>query len=352
MPRERILLLLFGGIGDLLMFTPALDVLAKSFPQVPIDALVRSGAGARVLRDNPALSRIIPYHRNSSNRLQERLKLLRTLRQGHYTRSITICVDFDYKTGLLALLAGAKWRMGPDVRHHGIFYTRKIPMSPQTHYIDRNYALVQLAGADAPLESRKLHFFLNQQEREAAVRFLQEHGISSKEFLVGIHPGCGTWRLERRWPREYYSQLIKRIIRETKARVLLLGGAEEKETLEAIRQEVDSGVISQDPNASLGEYAALVERCSLFIGNDGGAWHLAAAMQTPTISLMGPTDPTWVGHPGKQHLVLQSGLPCSPCLDMYDYASRGCAAQTCMRAITVSQVMQAVQQRLGQEPKN
>ncbi len=103
--NKKILLLLFGGIGDVLLFTPALEALRKEFPEARIDAIVRNNGGARVLKYNPYINNIIVYNRNSIKRTSERLKLFRQVFGQKYDISITISCDFDYKTGLIALLS-------------------------------------------------------------------------------------------------------------------------------------------------------------------------------------------------------------------------------------------------------
>ena len=73
--RKRILLFLFGGIGDVLLFTPALEALGKEFPEAYIDAVVRSNGSSRVLKYNPYINDIIAYNRNSANQTSEALRL-------------------------------------------------------------------------------------------------------------------------------------------------------------------------------------------------------------------------------------------------------------------------------------
>ena len=341
---QRILLLLFGGIGDVLLFTPALEALAKEFPKVPIDAVVRNDNGERVLKYNPYINDIIVYDKNNVNRISERFRLLRRIRREKYITSITICVDFDYKTGLLALLSGATKRIGPNIRRHGIFYNVKVPIPSHQHFIFRNYELVKRAGVIQPLDET-MRFYLDREERLFAQKFFESHGLATEDIVVGIHPGGSPWRIARRWPRDKYIEVINLLIKKGSLKVILMGGPDERETVDEILEK-SPGVIPANAPMTLGQFAALIERCTLFLCNDGGPTQVAAAIGTPTITIVGPTDPRAFAPIGKQHTVVKTHLPCSPCIDCYDYNSDGCEEQTCMKSITVSQVMEVISEKL------
>jgi ADP-heptose:LPS heptosyltransferase len=259
--------------------------------------------------------------------------------------SITHCVDFDYKTGLLALLSGAKKRIGLNIRRHGIFYNQKVPMPSDLHLIHRNYDLVKKAGVKQPL-SELPRFYLDSEERISAQRYMEHHHIIPSDFIVGIHPGGGLWRKARRWPKENFIELINRLIQEPGLKILLLGGPDEKSLVDEIFKETHPGVVFSNA-PTLGEFGALMEQCNLFLCNDGGLLHIAGAVGTPTIALFGPTDHRVFAPIGKQHLVIRKNLPCSPCIDIYNYQSDACHEITCLKFISVSEVFNIIMDKVN-----
>lgn len=103
------------------------------------------------------------------------------------------------------------------------------------------------------------------------------------------------------------------------------------------------GYLRENPiiaHTNLRELAALTERCNLFISNDSGPVHVAAAMRTSTIAIFGPSDPRKYAPYGSGHLVLRKDLPCSPC------GRHRCKSHECMNLITVEDVLEAVRTQL------
>jgi ADP-heptose:LPS heptosyltransferase len=343
--HKKILLFLSGGIGDVLCFTPALEALGKEFSEAQIDAIVRNNGSERVLKYNPYINNILVYKRNNINQKAERINLLRRILGQKYTTSITFCVDFSYKTGLAALLSGASRRIGPKIGHQGIFYNVKVHMPDNKHFIYRNYDLVKNAGVNRPL-NLNLRFYLDDQERTFTKNFLQSKHIKSAHKIVGVHPGGGTWRKIRRWPKDKYIKVINCIVKEQGIKVVLMGGPDEKQLVNEILKETSNQVIAANNNLTLGQFAALVGRCDLFLGNDGGPLQIASAMGTPTVGIVGFTDPAVFAPIGSKHVIVRKKLPCSPCIDYYDYNSDACEEQTCMKEINVSQLIDVIKKKV------
>ena len=344
--EHRILLLLFGGVGDVLLFTPALEALAKEFPGIPIDAVVRNNGGERILKFNPHINQLIIYNWISQNRTVQKFNLLKRIIKGKYTISITHCVDFDYKTGLVALLSGAKKRIGPDIRPHSLFYNLKVPMPEDQHFVHRNYLLVRKAGVKQPLDET-LQFFLGREEKTYAEQFMDHSGIKPSHILIGIHPGGGLWRTSRRWPKENFRELILRLINQPHIKILLMGGPSEREMVNEMENEIGPPILVADKQLTLGEFGALIQRCHLFVCNDGGPLQMAAAVGTPTMVVVGPTNIKAFAPLGGQHTIIRKPLPCSPCIDYYNYQSDACSELTCLKTISVLEVFNTIMDKVN-----
>ena len=98
---------------------------------------------------------------------------------------------------------------------------------------------------------------------------------------------------------------------------------------------------------TLKELAALLPRCDLFFGNDGGPLQLAVALGVPTVSIFGPESPEVYGPPpDDSNTVLFAGISCSPCLNVYAHKSSPCEKNECMRKITARAAIEAIARQL------
>jgi ADP-heptose:LPS heptosyltransferase len=100
---------------------------------------------------------------------------------------------------------------------------------------------------------------------------------------------------EKRWPAERYAALADRLRAEHGARVVLLGGPGDRTVVDAVRSTAAAPPDDLSGARPLAEVAAIIEACDLYVGNDSGIAHLAAAVGTPVVAVFGPTDPRRYG---------------------------------------------------------
>jgi heptosyltransferase II len=98
---------------------------------------------------------------------------------------------------------------------------------------------------------------------------------------------------------------------------------------------------------TLAELAALLSRCTLFLGGDSGPLHLASGVGIPSVSLYGPTDPSTNGPIGPNSRVIRAAVDCSPCYDLSGPPECRRGDVICMGAIAVDQVWPAVREMLS-----
>jgi ADP-heptose:LPS heptosyltransferase len=129
-----------------------------------------------------------------------------------------------------------------------------------------------------------------------------DSGIRDKPWIA-IHPAGGVnpgmTLLSKRWPAARFAALAERLIEERDARILVLGGPEDravaKVVLDALPPRHRSAALDLSGQLSLGATAAAIQRCALFIGNDTGVSHLACGVGTPALMIFGPTNPKRYG---------------------------------------------------------
>jgi SAM-dependent methyltransferase len=131
-------------------------------------------------------------------------------------------------------------------------------------------------------------FPILQSERDEAEEFFARHGIDDHGVLAAIHPG--GMGAHKRWPAERFGRVACWLSENLGARVVVVGGPENERIMERVRSAGRGEAVVSAPFLSLGAVAALLERCSLFLTNDSGPMHLAAALGVPTVAIFGQTN--------------------------------------------------------------
>ncbi|MCE2413600.1 glycosyltransferase family 9 protein, partial [Candidatus Poribacteria bacterium] len=187
---------------------------------------------------------------------------------------------------------------------------------------------------------------LTQAERTAAHNFLTKADLKSERLLIGIHPG-GNWEYKL-WDGKNYADVASILAEKRNATILLFAGPNERhlQTQVAEMMEVPPMLVK---TGDLRHLAALISACDVYIGNDTGPMHIAAAVGTPVVALFGSTNHMRSGPYGDPHTVLQSGinLGCNPC-----HPGRhpgGCDVGSCavIAGITTEQVLAAVERYIS-----
>lgn len=196
--------------------------------------------------------------------------------------------------------------------------------------------------------SGRTEFWVNSESKSVVERFLTQSGHEDGLPLLAIHCG-GRHFIRKRWPVEYFAQLVRELISGLGLQVVIIGGAEDQEIAQGLQERVN--VISAVGRLSLMETGVLLQKCQLMIGNDSGPLHLAAALDVKTIGLFGPTSP-WQFYPysGPRHRCIYKQYSCSPCYrfggSLLQYLPR-CSRPYCMEAISVTEVFQMVREMLS-----
>jgi lipopolysaccharide heptosyltransferase II len=337
-------------IGDVIMTTPLLDVLKRNHPQARITYVV--GSWSKVIAEHsPAVDEVIDCGRigiAGHYSLKEYLALARRLHREHF--DLAFVLDRSPMVNLLPWLAGIPRRVGPDSLGRGFSLTDRVPVSISADHL-QHQAEIYLDLA------RKLKLRINQPRMSFVPTPTEEQTAlrsNSPQVVVfaggGSNPGMNL--TAKRWPLDRYRELVGRLVHELGARVLLIGGADDRELNEQMLTDLDvpeGSVINQAGEKSFGETAAQITASALFIGNDSSPMHLAAAVGTPVIAIFGPTSPQEYGpYPpdDPHHIALWRHPEGRPCFFLG--RMQPCANCTCMQAITVDEVWSAVQRLLSQ----
>lgn len=299
-PRyRRILLLKPCCIGDVIFATPLLGVLRRAYPESHIDWAVATPA-ADALRDHPHINALIDTGSlaNPASRPLSMLRLIAALRRGRY--DLVVVPDRSRLLTVAALLSGIQSRAGLDSGGRGATYTMRAPVEPNAirHEADIYLDVARAMGLDtsgvwayAPPGSEAL---------AEADALLHRLGVEGGK-LVLVHPGggvnAGMRMMEKRWPAPNFAALAERIAAAfgPEARIAVLGRPSDQPAIDALRASLKTPSLDLSNGPSLAATAALATRAALYIGNDNGVAHLAAAAGARALLIFGPSDPRRYG---------------------------------------------------------
>ncbi|MCG9131772.1 glycosyltransferase family 9 protein [Candidatus Poribacteria bacterium] len=317
---KKILIFSFSFIGDAVLSTAVIQPLRKHFPDAHITFLVGARA-VDLLATDPNIDATLVYdNRGEHAGWRGRLRLIKTLRHNKFDLVVNL------RDSLTARCIGAE--------HWGM-----VRGDSNRHAVTRYLEILQRYNLD--ITDAHPHLQLTGDEQAAAHRFLTEAGIPSEQLLIGIHPG-GNWKYKL-WGAENYASVANTLCEEQNAAILLFAGPNERELQVQITKKMDiPPILVQTQN--LRHLAALISICDVYIGNDTGPMHIAAAVDTPVVALFGSTNHIRSGPYGEKHSVVQSGieLGCNPCHPGRNPG--GCGAGSCevIAGIMVEQVLAAV----------
>ena len=336
----NILIVKLSSLGDIVHTLPSLIALRKRFPHAHI-TWVAGESASDILMNNPHLDELLitrgrrwrsrPFSQNNLSDLSGFVKRLRS-------RRYDITIDFQglLKSALVVALAKGKRKIGyggaREFAH--IFYSEKVDLETmELHAVDRYLNLIKHLGCNT--DNPEFCIPVTDDDNNEVEQILASNGILIKgKKIVGVNP-TGRW-ISKRWPQGKYLELARRIAAVENVVVVFIGGADEKDIVDAACPTEYKNVINLAGRTSLGRLSAILKRMDVLITNDTGPMHIAAALGTRVIAIFGPTNPVRTGPYGTDNTVIQAGMDCVPCY------RKECAAMICMDAIDVDTVFRAV----------
>jgi lipopolysaccharide heptosyltransferase II len=329
---QSILFIRIDRVGDMVLSTPAFRAIKAALPQVHLTVMA-SPINAPILKNNSDVDDIIIYDRFAS--LYEKIRFIIQIRSHQFSLAIDPHTDYELKTACLTSMSGATHRIGYAACGREIFFNCSSPrIEKNMHFVDVTLDLLKYIGI--PAKNKKPTLNISKDEHTWANKWIHENGFQNKK-IIAVHPGA--YYETQRWLPEYYAELIRLILRQTKTDVVLFGGSSDSKFIADIqtRNKNDICTYIQD---DLRKFFAILSQCDVLICNNSGPLHSAVALNIPTISFMGPTvKELWMPLGDNHHVFRKDNLPCIGCSLGY------CKIKThdCMRLIKPSMVFEAVE---------
>ena len=201
------------------------------------------------------------------------------------------------------------------------------------------------AGLKKPLEPFQLK--VPETDSQKARARLQTQG-HDQIFRVALAPGSGHAR--KNWPLEHYAGLARLLEEQYKAEIWWILGPAETGWQTELQKEFSAQELRLLQDLPLGQLAAVLAEFQLYVGNDSGVTHLAAALSRPAVvAIFGPSDPVIWAPPGERTIVIASEQPCAPCTPGREI---NCPEAVCLQALTPAKVLAAIREQRKSEIEN
>lgn len=295
-PPQKALILQPCCLGQVMMTTPLLAALSEAFPEARFDWAI-SGWALQAIGGNRRVTRTIrsgpgDLAHNSREEMRDFLETVK--REGYDTCFIPSVSPLATR---VARQAGIPQRVGLSMGRQAKPDLIAQSLAAERWTARRYLALAAAVGVpETILNTVEMEFAPTDSDRTAMVRRLvEEFDWLGDTPLVVLHPGGGDnperRDLDIRWPAHRFARLANHLRKTHGARIILVGLAEERALAGEVAGMVPFPITNQAGQMSLGEVAALCELAGLYVGNDVGSTHVAAATGCPTLAIYGPTDP-------------------------------------------------------------
>lgn len=329
---EKILVRMPNWVGDLVMATPVLADLRKAFPKALITAMCRKHL-ADLLEKEEAIDELFCFEKpsNSFSRREDLKNIVGKIQAGKYDTGILLTHSFS--SAWWFWLGKVQRRIGFRSFFRQFFLTDAISFPIEKEHQVMTYKRL-LAPLGIPISQTAPRLFFDEKEKKQALQLLMQHGWTQGKKWIGINPGA-AYGSAKCWPPERFRALAMRLLLETEAWIVFFGDAKTWELVKEICRNLPNRVIDLAGITSLKELICLIDECSLFITNDSGPMHIAAALKKPLIALFGSTDEKKTGPYDAKEAVIRKKVGCSPCFQ------KKCPIDfSCMKQISVDEVVE------------
>ena len=338
MKYKKILLIQTAFPGDIVLTTPLISGLKKMFPESSL-TVITTPQSAELLKDMNVIDSLLSYDKKGRDKgILNLFRLIGNLRKEKF--DLCISPHLSSRTAFMALGTSAKTRVGFSDASLSFCYNKKVVKNKGLHETQRILSLLMPLEVDVEEIDKTPLLEISPEIVKKAETILNNVGIAASDKIVAIAPGS-VWGTKR-WTAEGYAAIVDRLMGTVGIKVILIGSPAERETGDRILDIAKNSPADLIGKTRLRDLIAVIDRCSLLIGNDSAPGHIAAARSVPVVSIFGPTAPSFGYAPyGKNVQIVEKDIPCRPC---HHHGPMNCPEGhfRCMKDLTVDDVMMAV----------
>ena len=335
---RKVLVVRLRSIGDTVLATPSLFALKRFLPNAQVDILVEDWV-APVLSNHPHVDNVIALERGG---FMTRARTARELRAANY--DVVYNLHGGTTSTFLTRATGARHRVGFKSYQYGQLHNHQAPsplllwQQPKTHSVEQQLALLGWTGV--PVTDRpRTSLGISPKAAETVEQLLNEAGLSEQNIAL-IHPAAAF--ATKQWAVEKFARVVE-FLAERGFTSIAIAAPNEQALLEQLRSATFVNVLTFA--LSLPEVTALAARSQLFVGNDSGIAHIAAAVGTPSVVVFGSSNIAhwrpWNSAPAE---VVFEEMPCQPC---HGYFCEQFAQPECILRVPIGRVTAAIDRLLS-----
>ncbi|MBZ5496875.1 MAG: lipopolysaccharide heptosyltransferase II [Acidobacteriia bacterium] len=341
------------------MSVPALKEIRRRFPNARISLLVRPWV-QDVYAAADFVDEILLYHKPGKHQGWNGMRRLAVeLRRRRF--EMTILLQNAIEAALIAFWARIPLRLGYARDGRRLLLTHAIQIDPAVSGLHQAYYYLGILAGAGLIENRpwehtdyrldSIEIRVRESDSRAAREMLRTHGIDPGAPVVGLNPGA-SYGSSKRWPTERFAAVADTLAREFGARIVIFGAPREIQVACEVAARMISQPVVLAGRTTLGQLMGLIRECNLFITNDSGPMHLAAALNVPQLAIFGSTSEIATGPLSDRAQVIKHQVDCNPCF------LRECPIDfRCMLGVAVDDVVRAARGKLsvidaGGEVKN
>jgi heptosyltransferase-2 len=332
---DKILIVRFSSLGDIILTTPVIGALSAQFPGSKISFLTKTRY-ADLLRNDPRISHLIEFDPTGRHKgLSGFRRLIADLRSCDFDLLVDLHANLRsffvryLAKSVLKLKYRKRWWSRFSMVHFKFLKTKVV------HTTDCYLDVLRKIQVEIPKEDPSI--YLGPEDVEFSDHFLLERNVKK-------HPGA-KWETKR-WDKEKFTEACRTLIDKLNCRILLFGNAGEEKLVDDIKRDLPEEKLILAVGLPLGRFMSLIKRCDCLITNDSGPMHMASALGVPVVAIFGPTHPKLGFAPmGSSDVVLCADVKCSPCSL---HGEKRCSKKSrfCMDLIQPEMVAEAVERIL------
>jgi heptosyltransferase-2 len=328
----KLLIRATNWVGDAIMALPALRAVRTRFPEAEITILAR-----------PYVAFIYKNQRVCDNMMFVDYKrdMVGEIREQKFDKALLLQNAFE--AAWFAWRAGILERIGYARDGRSLLLTKAVPVpKPGEIPSHEQYYYLELLRRAGWLDSLPNETFIGldvpEENRQRAAKFLCSNGVRPDSLRIAIGAGA-SYGSAKCWPPGRFAELANRLQAQSAVDIILFGTAAEEPVSSAIADGMHRPPIDLTGKTPIDDLPALLSQCHLFIGNDSGAMHVAAAVGLPVVAVFGPTDPFGTAPVTPRCSIVQEKPYCSPC-----FLRRCPTDHRCMTRVTPDAVEAAARQ--------
>jgi heptosyltransferase-2 len=335
---KNILLIQLWGLGESILTLPAIKTLREKYPKSKIDILV-TDRNKDIYFNNKNLNNIRVISLNPF--------VIKWFMSKNF-RKYDLVIDMEEYLNISSIMSFSlgKNRIGYNQGVRSLLYAKTVPYNDKQHVVYTFLDLLKPLGIKKTVEKLPgLNYSSN--DKKNIDKLLKNYKINKKDFLIGFGVGAAESAKSRMWPKERFAKLADKLIKKYNSKILLIGSKNEKNYIDSLQSLIGNknNSFNVAGKTNTREMFYLIEKCKLFIGNDSGPMHVAAAQGTTTIGLFGCNLPVRFAPFGKKnHSIYKKNIQ-NACINVHKGQVSECKHgidNACVKKIQVDDVLKLI----------